>query len=199
MVNDTLGREIFCKWGLRQGDPPISIIVANMINHMIAKYREEGIISGLGYWDDTNVVINLHYVDDTLIFGRECLPQAMIIKWILFCYEKWSGLESISTKAPWSSWGRYRNVVSSCPSFLTALFGECLSPILDFLLWQENLRRSNGHRSLKRYKKRLAGWKEKLLSLGGRITMINTILSAIPTISFPFSRVQDGWKGRLIL
>jgi len=49
MVNDTLGREIFCKWGLRQGDPPISIIVANMINHMIAKYQEEGIISGLGY------------------------------------------------------------------------------------------------------------------------------------------------------
>jgi len=60
---------------------------------MIEKYPREGLLKGLGCKDETNAIINLHYMDDTLIFGKEELPQAMVLKWILFCYEKWSGLK----------------------------------------------------------------------------------------------------------
>jgi len=37
---------------------------------MISKCREIGLVKGLGCRDETNVVINLEYANDTLIFGR---------------------------------------------------------------------------------------------------------------------------------
>jgi len=39
-----------------------------------------------------NAVINLHYSNDALLFGRACLAHVMILKWILLCYKKWSRL-----------------------------------------------------------------------------------------------------------
>jgi len=47
--------------------------------------------------------------------------------------------------------------------------------------------------------RRLAGWKGRLLSLGGRITMINAVLSAILTYFLSFFSYQGGWKRTLIL
>ena len=96
LVNGIQDREIYCKRDLHHSDPLsplIFVLVADRLHHMIAECREEGHIKGLGSRDDTNIVINLHYADDTLIFGEECLSQAMILKWILFCYEMWSKLK----------------------------------------------------------------------------------------------------------
>ena len=69
------GREISCKRGLRKGDPLsplIFVLIANEFQHMIGKCWEESLIKGLGCRDDTNVFINLYYVDETLIFEKEC-------------------------------------------------------------------------------------------------------------------------------
>ena len=98
LLNGIQGRQIYYKRGLRQGDslyPLIFVLVANVLQHMIATCREEGLIKGLGCQDD----INLQHADDTLIFRKKSLSQAMILKWILFCYEMWSDLRSISTEA----------------------------------------------------------------------------------------------------
>jgi len=86
MANGVRGGEIVCKRGLRQGDPLsplIFVFVADSLHHMIARCRKEGLLKGLGCRDESYVVINLQYVDDTLLFGKESLPQAMILKWEL--------------------------------------------------------------------------------------------------------------------
>jgi len=67
---------------------PIFVLAANGVHHIIIKYCKEGLIKGLGCRDNTYSMINLHYADDTLLFGKEYLPQVMILKWILFCYER---------------------------------------------------------------------------------------------------------------
>ena len=103
MVNITLGREILCKRGLKHGDPlspQIFVILANWLNHTITRCHKEGIIKGLGYRDESIAVIYLHYAGGTLIFGRECLPEAMIFKWIISVSTSGRDLRSISTKAP---------------------------------------------------------------------------------------------------
>ena len=64
------------------------VLVADGLHNMIAKCREECLINSLGYRDNVTVVINLHYVDNTLISGKDGLSQAMVLKWILLCYEK---------------------------------------------------------------------------------------------------------------
>ena len=85
---------------LGRGTPLSSALCASAesLHHMITKRQGKGLIKGLGSRDETNKVINLHYADDILIFGRLSLPQAMILKWVLLCYEKWSGLKSTTTK-----------------------------------------------------------------------------------------------------
>ena len=91
MFNGIQGHEITCKRGLKHGDPLsplIFVIVANDLHHVTSEYREKGFIKGLGCRDNTNSVINLHYLDNTLIFGQESLPEAMILRWVLLCYDK---------------------------------------------------------------------------------------------------------------
>jgi len=124
LVNSVQGLDISCKRGLRQGDPLsplIIVLVANGSRHMIFKCRMTGFFDGLGCWDESNSIINLHYVDDTLIFGKESLPQTMIHRWILFCFERWSRLKFnfhnsslvFLEKIPVSSF--LISLVSNCP------------------------------------------------------------------------------------
>ena len=67
--------------------------MADGLHHMISICKKEDLLKGLGCWDDANAVINLQYADDTLIFGQESIPQSVVLKWVLHCFEKWSGLK----------------------------------------------------------------------------------------------------------
>ena len=76
LLNGTQVLEISCKRGLQHSDPLsllIFVIVANGLHHMIAKHRERGLIKGLECRDESNVVVNLHNADDTLIIGNKYL------------------------------------------------------------------------------------------------------------------------------
>jgi len=95
LIIGSLGWSIACKRGLTLGDPLsplIFVLVANGLYFMVKSCREKGLLKGLGCRDETNAIINLHYADDTLIFGKECVAQAVILKCILYCFEEWSGL-----------------------------------------------------------------------------------------------------------
>jgi len=117
LVNGIQCRQIYYKQGLRQGDPLsplIFILVANELHHMIARCREEGLIEDLGCQDDTNVVINL-YADDTLIFRKDCLSYAMILKCKLFYCEMWSRLKINFHKSSPIFWGIFWSTASYYP------------------------------------------------------------------------------------
>ena len=91
LVNGTQEKEISYKRGLRQGDPISSLIfllVTGGLHHMIAIGRAEGLLKGFGCRDDMSAIVNLQYADVTFIFGKESVPQVMVLKWVLLCYEK---------------------------------------------------------------------------------------------------------------
>jgi len=71
----------------------IIVLVADWMHHMIVECREKGLIKGLGCRDEVIAVTNLHHADDTLSFGKESQPQAIVLKWVLLCFEKWPGLK----------------------------------------------------------------------------------------------------------
>ena len=124
LINGIQGKEIFCKRELRKVDPLsplIFVIVANKLYYMIANCRDLGLIKGLSCRDDANVVIILHYADDNLILGKKCLAQAMILKWIMICFEKWSGLTINYQKSALMFIGEI-----SIWSFLLSLIFNCL-------------------------------------------------------------------------
>ena len=87
---------MFVKGGLRQGDPlfPLNfVLIADGLNHMIAKCRKQGMLKGLGCRDKANGVAYFQYADDTLLFGIVSLPQTLVLKVLLKRYKLWSSLK----------------------------------------------------------------------------------------------------------
>lgn len=67
------------------------VIVANGLNRMIERAKEEDMLCGLPGSPNLEFT-KLQYVDDTLIFNRCDLRLAIILKCILSYFELWSGL-----------------------------------------------------------------------------------------------------------
>ena len=114
------------------------------------------------------------------------LPQTMVRKWVLLCYEKWSELKINYHKAPQFSQEKFQ-LIAFC--FLISLVFNCLVQRLSITYLELSL--NTGRLSklywkprIKKIQKRLARWKGKLLSLGGRVTMINQSYLSMYFISF---------------
>ena len=74
--------------GLRQGDPlcPLLFIVAtHILNRMLALGSDNGLICGIQYPHSEPSVINIQYVDDTVIFLTPSLEGFVNLKRILCC------------------------------------------------------------------------------------------------------------------
>jgi hypothetical protein len=48
-----------------------------------------------------------------------------------------------------------------------------------------------------RFEKKLSSWKGKLLSLGGRLVLINSVLSSLPMFMMSFLKYQEGFSKSL--
>jgi hypothetical protein len=55
------------------------------------------------------------------------------------------------------------------------------------------LRNADWKRVEERFEKRLSSWKGKHLSTGGRLTLINSVLSILPMYMMSFSLYQEGF------
>ena len=122
--------------GQHQGDPQIFVLVTNGLNHMISKCYKTGLINGLGCRDNTNSVINLQFMGDILVFGKESLPQTMILKWTMFCFERWSGLKINFHKNSLVSLGE----ISVCSFLISIVFSCPIQWTLICPLWLAYLR-----------------------------------------------------------
>lgn len=73
LLNGQIGRDIICKRGLRQGDPLSPLIfnlVADGLNMMLSKARDNGLIQALGDTGNGTAIVNLQFADDTLLFCK---------------------------------------------------------------------------------------------------------------------------------
>jgi len=153
---------------------------------MIAKWRKEGMLKGLGCRDEANGVTNLQYADGTLLFGIVNLPQALVLKGVLRCNELWSSLKINFKKSFLVFLG---DITAS--SFLISLVFKCpvQRPPITYLrlsLSIGSLKKQLWRPLINKIQKKLARWKGRMLSLGGKITMINAVLTALSTYFLSF-------------
>ncbi|WVZ90646.1 hypothetical protein U9M48_036930, partial [Paspalum notatum var. saurae] len=141
--------------GLRQGDPlsPILFnIVVDMLAIIINRAKVEGKVNGVILHLVEDGLSILQYADDTVIFLDHHLEKARNMKVLLCVFEKLSGLKINFYKSEIFYFGQAKE----CENAYSELFGE------------------------ERFEKRLIGWKGKLLSVGGRLVLINSVLSSLP-------------------
>jgi hypothetical protein len=172
--------------GVRQGDPLSPFLfdlVMEAFSRMIGAITSRGLISGfsVGSNDQTRVVVShLLFADDTLVFCGADASQIRHIGALLVCFEAVSGLKVNLPKSALVPVGSLDDVEQ-----LAGLLGCGISPLpLKYLGLQlgASFKLKSMWAELKELMaRRLAPWKRMYLFKGGRVTLIKSTLSNLPT------------------
>ena len=168
--------------GLRQEDPlsPFLFLIAiESFNLMTRKMVELGAFSGFRFEGSDEQISHLQYEDNILIIGDNNCENIIGIKAILYGMTLLLGLKCHFYKSPLVG-------INISPTWLedAALRLHCEIGSLPFtylgLPIGENPRKSSMWQTvLDALRNRLSDWKNKLLSVGGRVVIIKSLLSAL--------------------
>ncbi|WVZ64075.1 hypothetical protein U9M48_013645, partial [Paspalum notatum var. saurae] len=194
-VNDDVGKLFQTKKGLRQGDPlsPILFnIVADMLVILINRAKEHGQVSGVvPHLIDGGLSI-LQYTDDTIIFMENDLEKARNMKLLLRAFEQISGLKINFHKSELLCFGNAQDSLESYLELFGCKHGDFPIKYLSLPIHFKKLSNSDWKITEERVEKRLASWKGKHLSIGGRLTLSNSVLSGLPKYIMSFFAIPKG-------
>jgi hypothetical protein len=169
---------------LQQGDPLSSIlvnIVTGMLAVLIKRAKDESQISGIVPHLVEDGISILQYADDTIIFMDHDLDKDQNMKLLLCTFEQVSGLKINFNKSELFYFGEAQDVANQ----YAKMFGF-VSKYLGIPIHFRKLSNIDWKRVEEHFKKRLNGWKSKHLSIGGKLALINPVLSILPMYMMSF-------------
>ena len=186
--------------GLRQGDPLsplLFILVMEALSRLLSRAREGGFISGYDIGQTNFLSIShLLFADDTLILCGADSDQLWHLKGVFVWFQAVSGLKINLGKSELVPVGNVPDVeglaavlgckVAELPIIYLGL--PLGSSFKDQTIW-------NG--IIEKTEKRLAGWKRMYLSKGGRLTLIKSTLSNLPTYYLSLFPIPVGVAHRI--
>lgn len=126
-------------------------------------------------------ICNLHCADDLLVLTVGVAEDLQVIKLILLLFEGLSGL-----KANFAKTCLYSTNLNHFPDIRAAKTVNCevgLLPVtyLGIPVSGRRPRKLDWERLIAKVRGRLTSWKSSYLSIGGRLTLVNSVLSVVPT------------------
>ena len=171
--------------GLRQGDPLsplLFVIVMETLSRLMDWATIGGYISGfaVGSGADPLVLSHLLFADDTLIFCNDDQVQITHLRAVFSWFEAVSGLKVNLAKSEMVPVGVVPNLGS-----LVELMGCNIRSLpmtyLGLPLGANFNSKTIWNTVIKKMDKKLGGWKRLYLSKGGKLTLLRSTLSSIPT------------------
>lgn len=128
----------------------------------------------------------LQYADDTIFFcdGRE--SNLWCLKEILRSFEMVSGLKISFANSNVIGVDVEENVLRGISHFFACSVGSLPFKFLGIPVGENPRRASTLQPFIDNIKARLTNWRSRQLSIGGRLTLINTVLSSLPLYFFSF-------------
>ena len=194
LVNGSPTNEFIPHRGLRQGDPLAPLlfnIVAEGLTGLMREALDRNLYTSLLVGKNKVPINILQYADDTIFFGEATMQNVKTIKSILRSFELASGLKINFAKSSFGAIGKSDQWRKEAAEYL-----NCRILPLPFMYLGipigDNPRRSEfWDPILRKCERKLATWKHRHISFGGRVTLINSILTAIPIYFFSFFRVPS--------
>ncbi|GKE69882.1 reverse transcriptase domain, reverse transcriptase zinc-binding domain protein, partial [Tanacetum coccineum] len=182
LVNGSPSEEFGLERGVRQGNPLSSflfILAAEGLNAIVSEAVEKGIFRGVVVGENKVIVSHLQYADDTIFFEEWSKENAKSLMCILEWFEEVSGLRVNYNKSKiygvgvndgdMARWMRY-----GTREFPFTYLGLPIG---------ENMRRINAWGPVvEKFKNKLADWKAKMMSFGGRLTLVKSVLGSLPLV-----------------
>jgi hypothetical protein len=172
--------------GVRQGDPLSSflfVLVMEAFSRMLGAFNDRGLISGfsVGSREQDRVTIShLLFADDTLVFCGANVSQIRHLGALLVCFEAVAGLKVNLSKSVLVPVGLVENV-GQLAGLLGCGYGEVPLKYLGLPLGASFKLKTMWAGLEDMMVRKLAPWKRLYLSKGGRVTLIKSTLSNMPT------------------
>ena len=199
-VNNDVGLYFQTKKGLRQGDsisPMLFNIVADMLAVMIERAKVDGQIDGVvDHLVDGGLSV-LQYADDTILFMDHDLEKARNLKLILSAFKQLSRLKINFHRSELFCFGEAQDEAHLYANLFGCGLGQFSITYLGIPIHYRRLTSAEWKHVEERLQKRLSSWKGKLLSLGGRLVLINLVLSNMVLYTIFFFQLPKGVLHRL--
>ena len=201
IINGTVNGCIHPTRGLRQGDPLspyLFILCADGFSSLIKDAARNQVLCGISICRRCPMVSYLFFVDDSLLFCKAIDRECQKLVEILELYEAVSGQKVNMDKS--SIFFSHNN-----PQERRSEVIGILGPMQDtrhnkYLGLPSIIGRSKTEvfaEVKERVGKKLAGWKEKMLSMGGKEVLIKAMAQAVSRYTMSVSFFQKGFARKL--
>ncbi|XP_058751776.1 uncharacterized protein LOC131624873 [Vicia villosa] len=199
LVNNILTKDFEVGRGLRHGDllsAFLFVIIVEGLAGLVRKALEIGEFNGFNIHDSCNVEI-LQFADDTLLIGERSWKNVWSIKEILRGFKLASSLGVNFHKSRIISLN-----VRSHFLYVAANFLSCRLESKEFTFFEIpigiNPRRIKSWKfMLEKISSRLSNCKRRVLSLGGRITLIKYVLRSLSIFLLSFYKLRQRYGEKL--
>jgi hypothetical protein len=121
----------------------------------------------------------LQYADDAILFMENDLEQATNMKLLLCAFEQLSGLKINFHKSEVFCYGEAKEIENCYTHFFGCGLGQYPFRYLDILMHHKKISNADWKVIEENFEKKLSCWKGKLLSFGGRLVLINSVLRSL--------------------
>nr|GEV03546.1 RNA-directed DNA polymerase, eukaryota [Tanacetum cinerariifolium] len=187
---------------LKQGDPLapfLFIIIMESLHISFSRATSAGVFNGIRI-NDSTVISHLFYADDAIFMGEWSDSNMANIVKILRCFFLTSGLKINIQKSQFLGFIVHQNHVSQAALYIGCTVMKTHFRYLGVMVGDCMARKSAWSDIVHKLHHRLFKWKVKTLSIGGRLTLLKSVLGATPLYNMsiykvPIASKQNGGLG----
>nr|GEU64911.1 putative RNA-directed DNA polymerase, eukaryota, reverse transcriptase zinc-binding domain protein [Tanacetum cinerariifolium] len=182
LVNGSPTAEFKFHRGLKQGDPLspfLFILVMKSLHRSFSKVLEEGLYKGI-YINNSLLLSHLFYADDAVFVAEWNRSNISTIVRVLKCFHIALGLKINLSKSKLSGIGVSKREIDEAAAIVGCSTLSLPFQYLGVKIGAPMSRIKSWKEVIEKVVSRLSKWKIQTLSSGGRLTLIKSVLNALP-------------------